>query len=278
MSRLFNRFGHAFGVALLWLWVIFSLFVFSWVVMSSFKTNREFFANVWQLPHQVQLSNYGRALFSSELLNYFLNSVLVVGAASFLVLVLAAPAAYSLARIAFPGNRQVNMLFVLGIGVPIQVVMIPIFFILINFNLVNSLVGLVLVYVVTELPFTIFLLTGFFANLPSALEEAAALDGSSIWQTFLQIMLPLASPGLVTVTIFNVVFLLNEFLFALVLLTDNTKYTLSLGLYALYGNMRYTGDWVALFAGFSIVMLPALLVYLFLSERVMQGITLGAID
>lgn len=278
MSRLLNRFGHALGVALLWLWVSFSLFVFSWVVVSSFKTNREFFANVWQLPHQVQLSNYGRALFSSELLNYFLNSVLVVGAASFLVLVLAAPAAYSLARIAFPGSRQVNMLFVLGIGVPIQVIMIPIFFILIRFNLVNSLAGLVLVYVVTELPFTIFLLTGFFANLPSALEEAAALDGSSIWQTFLRIMLPLASPGLVTVTIFNVVFLLNEFLFALVLLTDNTKYTLSLGLYALYGNMRYTGDWVALFAGFSIVMLPALLAYLFLSERVMQGITLGAID
>ena len=278
MIHLLNRFGHSLGVALLWLWVIFSLFVFSWVVLSSFKTNREFFANVWQLPQQMQWSNYGRALFSSEMLIYFFNSILVVGIASFVVLVLAAPAAYSLARIAFPGSRQINMLFVLGIGIPIQVIMIPIFFILININLVNSLIGLIIIYVVTELPFTIFLLTGFFANLPSALEEAAALDGSSVWQTFLRIMLPLASPGLVTVTIFNVVFLLNEFLFALVLLADNSKYTLSLGLYALYGNMRYTGDWVALFAGFSVVMLPSLLIYLFLSERVMQGITLGAID
>lgn len=278
MTRALSHLGRALGIAFLWLWVAFSLFAFSWVVMSSLKTNQDFFANVWQLPQQFQWGNYATALFGSDMATYFFNSILVVLAAALFVLVLAAPAAYSLARIVFPGRGFVNTLFVLGIGIPIQVIMIPLFFILIGLNLVDSLFGLALVYIVTQLPFTIFLLTGFFANLPSALEEAAAIDGSSAWQTFFQIMLPLASPGLVTVTIFNIVFLLNEFLFALVLLTDNSDYTLSLGLYALYGNMRYTGDWVALFAGFSVVMLPALLIYLFLSERVMQGITLGAID
>lgn len=272
------RLVQGLSLIFLWLWVGFSIFVFSWVVLSSFKNNREFFANVWALPARFEWGNYARALFSSNLAVYFTNSLFVVLTAAFLVLVLAAPAAYTLARIYFKGRLFVSNLFILGIGIPVQVIMIPLFFLIIDLNLVNSLAGLILTYVVIQLPFSIFLLTGFFANLPGALEEAAALDGSTAWQTFLRIMLPLAGPGLVTVSIFNVIFLLNEFLLALVLLTDNSKYTLSLGLYALYGNMRYTGDWVALFAGFSIVMLPALLVYLFLSERVMQGITLGAID
>lgn len=267
---------RALGIALLWGWVGFSLLAFAWVVLSSLKTNQEFFGSVWSLPGTLRFDNYVRAFVSSDFGIYLLNTLLVVGASTLLVLALATPAAYVLSRIPFRGSRAISSTFMLGLGIPVQVIMIPLFFLLFRFQLINSLVGLVLAYAVVQLPFTVFLLSGFFVTLPSEMEESAAIDGASRLQTFTRIMVPLAMPGIITAAIFNVVFIINEFLLALVLLQDNDLYTLSLGLFALYGNMRYTGDWVALFAGFTIVMLPSLIAYLLLSRRIMEGLTLGA--
>lgn len=267
---------RALGIALLWGWVGFSLLAFAWVVLSSLKTNQEFFGSVWSLPAALRWDNYVRAFVSSDFGIYLFNTVLVVGASTLLVLALATPAAYVLSRIPFRGSRAISSTFMLGLGIPVQVIMIPLFFLLFRFQLINSLVGLILAYAVVQLPFTVFLLSGFFVTLPSEMEESAAIDGASRLQTFTRIMVPLAMPGIITAAIFNVVFIINEFLLALVLLQDNDLYTLSLGLFALYGNMRYTGDWVALFAGFTIVMLPSLIAYLLLSRRIMEGLTLGA--
>jgi len=267
---------RALGIALLWGWVGFSLLAFAWVVLSSLKTNQEFFGSVWSLPATLRFDNYVRAFVSSDFGIYLFNTVLVVGASTLLVLALATPAAYVLSRIPFRGSRAISSTFMLGLGIPVQVIMIPLFFLLFRFQLINSLVGLVLAYAVVQLPFTVFLLSGFFVTLPTEMEESAAIDGASRLQTFMRIMVPLAMPGIITAAIFNVVFIINEFLLALVLLQDNDLYTLSLGLFALYGNMRYTGDWVALFAGFTIVMLPSLIAYLLLSRRIMEGLTLGA--
>lgn len=267
---------RASGIALLWGWVGFSLLAFGWVVLSSFKSNPEFFGSVWSLPAEIRWDNYVRAFVSSDFGLYLWNTMLVVGASTLLVLALATPAAYTLTRIPFRGSRWLSSGFMLGLGIPVQVIMIPLFFLMFRLQLVNSLPGLILAYAVVQLPFTVFLLTGFFVTLPSEMEESAAIDGASRWQAFIQIMIPLAMPGIVTAAIFNFVFIINEFLLALVLLQDNDNYTLSLGLFALYGNMRYTGDWVALFAGFTIVMLPSLLAYLVLSRRIMEGLTLGA--
>lgn len=267
---------RALGIALLWGWVGFSLLAFSWVVLSSLKTNQEFFGSVWSLPATLRWDNYVRAFVSSDFGIYLFNTLLVVGASTLLVLALATPAAYVLSRIPFRGSRAISSTFMLGLGIPVQVIMIPLFFLLFRFDLINSLVGLILAYAVVQLPFTVFLLSGFFVTLPSEMEESAAIDGASRLQTFMRIMVPLAMPGIITAAIFNVVFIINEFLLALVLLQDNDLYTLSLGLFALYGNMRYTGDWVALFAGFTIVMLPSLIAYLLLSRRIMEGLTLGA--
>lgn len=267
---------RALGLAFLWLWAGFSIFAFLWVVFASLKTTQGFFAGVWSLPSKLHFENYVRALTGSGLGIAILNSLLVVAVSVVLLNVLAAPAAYTLTRVRFPGAQLIQNLFILGIGVPAQVIIIPLFFLMNDFHLVDSLVGLIIAEVVTSLPFTVFFLTGFFRSLPGVLEEAATIDGCTRFQTFFRIMLPLAVPGMITVTIFNVVFLLNEFLLALTLISSNSKYTLALGLFALYGNMRYTGDWVGLFAGFSVVMLPSLLVYLFLSTRIMEGLTMGA--
>lgn len=276
IKQFFSQLPRAMGLALLWAWVAFSLLAFSWVVLSSFKTNQEFFGSVWSLPSQMMWSNYIRAFVASDFGLYLWNTFLVVAASTLLVLILATPAAYVLARIPFRGSQWISSLFILGLGIPVQVIMIPLFFLMFRLHLVNSLPGLILAYSAVQLPFTVFLLTGFFVTLPSEMEESAAIDGATRLQAFMRIMLPLAMPGVVTAAIFNVVFIINEFLLALVLLQDNEMYTLSLGLFGLYGNMRYTGDWVALFAGFTIVMVPSLLAYLLLSRRIMEGLTLGA--
>ena len=276
LLKALRRLPTYLGMAFLYLWAGFSIFAFLWVVFASLKTTQGFFAGVWQLPSRLHFDNYVRALSGSGLGIAIINSLVVVGVSVAVINILAAPAAYSLTRIPFRGARAIQNLFMLGIGVPVQVIIIPLFFLMNGIHLIDNRAGLVLTYVVTSLPFTIFFLTGFFRSLPGVLEEAAIIDGCNRFQVFTRIMLPLATPGLITVSIFNVVFLLNEFLLALTLISTNSKFTLALGLYSIYGNMRYTGDWVGLFAGFSVVMIPSLLVYVFLSTRIMEGLTMGA--
>jgi N-acetylglucosamine transport system permease protein len=136
---------------------------------------------------------------------------------------------------------------------------------------------LILIYVGTSIPFTVFFLTGFFSTLPKELEEAAIMDGCTDVQVFWKVMLPLAQPGLVTVTIFNFVNLWNEYFWALVFVNAPDMRTLSLGLEALLQSMRYTGDWAGLFASVMIVVVPTLLLYIFLSHKIVAGITAGAV-
>ncbi len=276
LMRALRALPRALEILFLSVWVLFSLFAFAWVVVGSLKSNSEFFAGMWSLPSRLHFENYVNALAGSGLGRDFINTIIVITVAVVLLLVICAPAAYVLARIKFPGVNWIATAFIVGIGIPVQVFVIPLFFLMARLGLSDSLVGLIIVYVVTSLPFTIFLLRGFFYSLPSQLEEAAAIDGCTRFQTFLLVMLPLARAGMITATIFNVVFLLNDFLLALTFMQSNEKFTLSLGLYGLYGNMRYTGDWVALFAGFTIIMVPSLIVYLFLSRNIIEGLTMGA--
>jgi ABC-type glycerol-3-phosphate transport system permease component len=144
-------------------------------------------------------------------------------------------------------------------------------------RLVNTMPGLILVYVSLSIPFTVFLLTAFFATLPGELEEAALIDGCTSWQSFRHVMLPLAAPGLLTAAIFNGIGLWNEYQLALVFINNPDNRTLSLGLYSMQNAMQYTGDWPALFAGVVIVMVPTVLLFIVLSERMISGITMGAV-
>jgi|LSQX01.1.fsa_nt_gb raffinose/stachyose/melibiose transport system permease protein/N-acetylglucosamine transport system permease protein len=265
-----------FSSGLLYLWIFFSLFSFAWIIVTSFKNNREFFANVWALPNALEWGNYIKAWSLSNLGQNFFNSIAVVFSSIVILLLIATPAAYILSRIRFRGSGAIASFFTVGMGVPPQLLLVPLFFLMFSMRLVDSLFGIVLVYVALSIPFTIFLLLGFFKTLPTELEEAASIDGCSPFGTFIKVMLPLASPGIVTAAIFNFVFLWNEFLMALTLLSSNQYYTVSLGLSALQGTMNYTGDWVGLFAGFTIVMLPSLLVYIVLSRQIIEGLTMGA--
>jgi N-acetylglucosamine transport system permease protein len=258
-------------------WSLFTAFVLIWISLTSLKTNRDLFLNVWSLPKTLQFQNFTKAWSSLHIGSYFLNSFEVVIASVIVILFLSAPASYILSRAKFKGSNFLVLAFVAGIGIPLPLLFIPLFVILAEIKLINTLPGLGIVYVASSIPFTVYMLTGFFATLPQELEEAAILDGCSDIEVFSRVMLPLASPGLITAAIFNFMFLWTEYQLALVFISDPKYRTLSLGLYALENSMEYTGDWVGLMAGVVLVVVPTIIMYIFLSERMISGITMGAV-
>jgi len=277
MDRVKKWANHIPAYLILGLWSLFTLFIILWVMLSSLKTTRELFADVWALPSKLHFENYVKALFAADLELYILNSLAVVLTSVFVILVLSAPAAYVLSRKKFKGSNLITLLFIAGIGIPLPLLFIPLFIIMTGLAINNTLFGLGVLFVAVSLPFTIYMLTSFFGSLPVELEEAAIIDGASDFQVFFRVMLPLGLPGLITAAIFNFIGLWNEYQLALVFLNDPNKSTLSLGLYSLSNGMEYTGDWTGLLAGVVIVMIPTIILYVILSERMISGITMGAV-
>ncbi|MFF9453604.1 carbohydrate ABC transporter permease [Streptomyces flaveolus] len=268
----------AFGVPVVWLFVVFNVFTGVWLLLSSVKSADEIFSSPWQLPESLRWGNYTRAWSGALFEQAALNTVIVVGGTAVITVLLAAPAAYVLSRITTRFNGGFTLFFALGLGIPAQVVMLPLFVVMNQLMLVDSLFGLVIVYVATSLPFAVFFLTGFFATLPVELEEAAALDGASPLRTFWQVMLPLARGGLVTVLILNIIQHWGETVFALVFIQSTDHQTLSLALLGLLQQMQYNGaDWGGLFAGVAIVVLPVLACYVWLGRRIIEGMTVGSV-
>jgi ABC-type glycerol-3-phosphate transport system permease component len=263
--------------AFLILWTLFSAFSLVWIILSSVKSNKELYAGVWNLPQSLHLENYVKAWNVVNLKRYFLNSVMITISSIAVLIFLCTPAAYVVSRFKFFGSRFINNMFVVGMGIPYQLLLIPLYRMIIGFKMNDSLLGLGLIYVALSIPFTVFLLSGFIRSLPSELEDSAMIDGCSDIGAFWRIMFPISQPGIITAAIMNFIFLWNEYMLALVFLTNENRRTLSLGLYSIQAAMQFTADWVGLFAAVVIVMLPTVLIYVILSERVMQGITLGAV-
>lgn len=260
-------------------WSAICLFGFIWVVLTSLKTNQELFSikTIWGLPDTPQWVNYVRAWTRSKMGYFFLNSVIVSSISVIAIDLVGAMAAYVLARFRFFANRAVLMTFILGSAIPLQLITVPLYLMFNNLGLLDSLLGLILVYIAVSLPFSVFVLTGFFKTLPTELEEAAVLDGASEFGAFWKVMLPLASPGLITVTIFNFLGVWNEYLLALMLINKTERMTIPLGLYNLKVVQEYAADWTGLFAGFVLVLLPTLIAFIVLQERITQGMTVGAL-
>jgi ABC-type glycerol-3-phosphate transport system permease component len=257
-------------------WCAFTVFIFLWLISTSFKTNRELYANLWGIPSAPTWANFTNAWGIAHIGNYFTNSLLIVSISMAFTILLGAMGAYALARIPFKGSIVILYSLIGGMGIPIQLLLVPLFMLLSKIHLVNHPSGLIVSYIAYLLPFTMFLLVGFFRTIPTEIAESAAMDGASDLTIFWRIMLPLSSPGLITAAIFNFITLWNEYLLALVILGKPETWTVSLGLYNLNVAMGSTADWVSLFAGVVIIMLPAMLLYIFLSEHIISGLTLGA--
>ncbi|MDI2036635.1 carbohydrate ABC transporter permease [Paenarthrobacter nitroguajacolicus] len=250
-------------------WTLIVILPLLWTVMSSFKTSSEIFASPFALPSQWNLDNYTKAWSEAGIGQAFLNSVVVVAVALVIVMVLGAMCAYVLARYTFPGSRAIYYLMLAGLTFPIFLAMVPLFFVLKNMGLLNTLPGLILVYVGFALPFTVFFLFSFFKSLPHEITEAAALDGAGEWRTFFQVMLPMAKPGLASVAIFNFLGLWNQFLIPVSINAAGPR-VLSQELAAFAGQMGYAVDFGALFAAVTVTVVPVLIVYV-IFQRQLQG-------
>jgi len=264
------------GTGLIWFAVIFNILLLVWILLQSFRGTREIFANPWGLPDALSFDNFLTAWNASNFGIATLNSVIVTVISSLVAVGIAAPAAYYLSRQENRLTSALTMYFVVGLGVPVQVILIPLFVMLAKMYLVDSLLGLNLVYIGVSMPFTVYLLTAFFRSLPSELEEAAALDGSTPFGTFWRIMVPLAKGGLLTAFVLQIIQHWNETLLALTLLQTTDNYTLPVALISFVQQQTYSGaDWGGLFAGLTIVIMPMVIFFVIAGRRLTEGLTLG---
>lgn len=269
------------GLVVIWAFTAFNILLLYWLVTAAFKTPREIFTKPFALPRQWieqgrPFRNFVYAWNNAGFGNAFLVTVVLVAVSAVAIVAVSAPAAYALTRLGVRGSGPLTNVIAIGMGIPFQTVIIPLFIGLAKVNLTNSLFGLFLIYVALSLPFTVFLLTGFFRSLPDELEEAAAIDGASPLRTFWTIMLPLARGGLITALILNAIGLWNETLLAIVFLQENAKFTLARALFTFYNAAQYQSEFGGLIAGVAIVVLPMLVLYIVLARRIITGLTLGA--
>lgn len=253
------------------------LFPLVWVLISSLKTGSEIFSSPWQLPKSPQWQNYGEAWSEAGIGRNFINSVLATVFTLLLLVPASAMAAYIFARYPFHGSRILFGGFLGGMMFPNFLVIVPLFFLLRSLHLFDTMTGLVLVYAAYSLSFTIFVLSGFFETIPTALAEAAKIDGCGHANTFWRVMLPLAKPGILVVAIFNAIGLWNEYNLALVLIPSEQNKTLPLGIANLVMTQHYQSNWGALFAALVIVMLPMMIVYWIFREKIYETMLAGAL-
>ncbi|WP_031086328.1 carbohydrate ABC transporter permease [Streptomyces sp. NRRL WC-3549] len=268
---------NVFSHGMLIIWAVLVVMPLLWAVVASFKTDDAILSTPWSLPDSLHFENWSRAWTQAHMSDYFLNTIMVVGGSLVGTLLLGSMAAYVLARFDFPGNRFIYYLFIGGMSFPVILALVPLFFVMNNMGLLNSVHGLILVYIAYSLPFTVFFLTSFFRTLPTSIAEAAMLDGASHTRTFFQVMLPMAKPGLISVGIFNFLGQWNQYMLPTVLNTDPDGKVLSQGLVELATSQGYKGDWSGLFAGLVMAMLPVLVAYIVFQRQVVAGLTAGAL-
>jgi N-acetylglucosamine transport system permease protein len=270
-----DRAVEATSHVLLSIWSIVVIVPFLWVVLSSFKTTKEILASPFSLPAHWSVDNYVNAWTDAGIRKFFLNTVIVVGVALVVVMLLGAMCAYVLARFVFPGARFIYYSMLAGLTFPIFLAIVPLFFILKDGGLLNTLPGLIMVYVAFALPFTVFFLFSFFKTLPDDVYEAAVMDGAGDWRIFFQIMLPMARPGIAAVAIFNFLGLWNQFLLPVALNTDPSRYVLTQGMAEFASQAGYAVDFGALFAAVVITIVPVLVVYLIFQRRLEGSVSQG---
>ena len=260
----------------------------AWVFMASIKTNPEFYGNPWAMPQSFYLDNFKDAWQAANMGDYFLNSVIVTALALVVLLVIATPCAYILARMNFKGKKFLTVLMRAGLFVNLSYIVIPIFLLLRSWNMglagskiipdgffLNNRLILALIYAANAIPFTVYLLSNFFSAISKSYEEAAYIDGAGYYRTMVDVMIPMAKPAVITVILFNFLTFWNEYILALTLMTDPVKRTLPVGLINLQQAARGAANYGRLYAGLVIVMIPTLIIYILVQKQLTEGMMVG---
>ncbi|MDD3428614.1 MAG: carbohydrate ABC transporter permease [Oscillospiraceae bacterium] len=261
----------------------------AWVFMASIKQNSEFYGSPWTLPQGFYFQNFVDAWGKARMGEYMLNSVITTALALGLLLVVALPAAYVLSRFKFKSRKFINILFMGGLFINVNYIVVPIFLMFVDGDkllkslglsgiFLNNIFVLAVVYAATALPFTIYLLSGYFATLPKAYEEAAYIDGAGYGKTMIKVIFPMAKPSIITVILFNFLSFWNEYIIAMTLLADpKGGKTLPVGLMNLMKAQNAAAQYGQMYAGLVLVMLPTLILYICVQKKLTQGMTLGGL-
>jgi len=262
------------GIAvLLWGYAAIVLGPLLLVLLNTMRTSQEIFRDPVGLPTSLNFDSYVRAWKEASFSTYFFNSLFITVASVLLATAVSALAAYVLGRYTFTGSRFLSAFFLAGLMLPFRLAIVPLFLLLNDLGLIDSRLGLILVYAATGIPFSVFILSSFFRQLPRELSEAARIDGAGEFTIFSRVMLPLVRPALATVMIFQFVPLWNDFFFPLVLLRSTEKWTLPVGMTRFFG--EFQNDWSTLFAGLVITTLPLILLFLVATKQIIAGLTAG---
>jgi raffinose/stachyose/melibiose transport system permease protein len=267
--------GAAAWHAVMLLACAFVLIPIVMVILGSFKTVNEFFASPYSLPESFGLHNYEKAFAEGNLPAALRNSIVATGLGVLVSTALACLAAYGLGRFRFAGRLATRLLFIGGLVVPVQLIILPLFIMFRQAGILGSLLSLILVYSVFGIPLGVLVLTGFFAALPRDLEEAARIDGAGHLEVFWRIMLPLTRPAIAAVVILNGVWMWNDFFLGFILLTDPDAMTLPVAIMAFRGT--FSTEWGLIFASVTVSALPVVAAYLLLSRQFIAGLTAGSV-
>ena len=259
-----------------------------WVVMASVKETVEHYGNPWALPTHLHWQNFVDAWNKADMGAYMGHSVMVTGLALIILLVVALPASYCLARFNFVGQKFLNTCFMAGLFINVNYIVVPIYLMLADGDkwlksvlgsgfLLNNHVVVAVVYAATALPFTIYLLSSYFATLPHDFEEAAYIDGAGYWRTMLEIIFPMAKPSIITVILFNFLSFWNEYIIVKTLCTDKEMWTLPAGLLNLMQAQQSAAEYGPMYAGLVLVMLPVMILYICVQKNLTKGMTVGGL-
>lgn len=262
-----------------WIYLIFFLILtilpLIWLIISSFKTNYEFETQPFALPVVWQIQNYIKAFQMANLGRLFLNSVIVAICTTAFNTLVASMAAFAISRENFRFKNGLLTIILSGVLIPIIALMVPYFKIVSGLGLYDTLPGLIITYSAINIPISVFLIHGFMSTIPKELEEAAIIDGCSFTQRYTRIVLPLSIPGLVTSGTFVFIYCWNEFTYAMLLTSSEASRTLQLGIR--FFRSQFVTDYTSMLAAIVITMVPTIFVYIFMHNRIISGMTSGAV-
>ena len=260
----------------LFLWAVINLFPLYWMFTFSLKDNEQILTtNRFGLPKKWFWSNYSRAMNTGNILNYFKNSIIITLFAILITILAAMMASYAITRIQWRGSEAMNKVFMLGITIPIQASIIPVYLVLSKLELLDSYIALIVPYAAFSLTMAILICTGFMTQLPKDLDEAAYIDGCGRTKVFFTIIAPLMKPAVATTSIYTFLQCWNELMFAQTFNTKKDIMTLPAGIQQLTGS--YTIEWGPIGAALSIATFPTIIIYVLLSRRIQESFIAGAI-
>lgn len=266
---------HGLAFILMAVFAVCCLYPIFWLILNSFKTNKELYYNTWGLPETLNLENYSRAISKGNIGSSYVSSIVITAASVFLTVFFGAMVSYGLTRLRFKGSGTVKGLFSMGMSIPAYAVIIPMFAMFNQMKLLDSFGSVIIAHVVFAFPMTIYILTGFFSTIPTELEEAFIVDGCTILKGYYKIILPIAKPSLATVSVINFITVWNDLLFPQIFLTSMDKMPLPVILtqFADLDSVDYSG----MLAAVVMTVIPTIGVYIFLHDKIIEGMTAGAV-